>query len=101
MVFFSFFGWLYFTVLIPNQYAASLDKLGKMATEPDPIYFYGPPLTILPTLIVTAWLIVALNRNSFAAWPSRHNQAIHLHCLQIALLRNDRFHRISRIHPFY
>lgn len=64
LVFFSFFGWLYFTVLFPNQYAASLGKLGKIVVEPDPIYFYGPPLTILPTLIVTAWLIVALNITS-------------------------------------
>lgn len=64
LVFFSFFGWLYFTVLFPDQYAASLDKLGKMTAEPDPVYFYGPPLTILPTLIVTAWLIVALHITS-------------------------------------
>lgn len=63
-VFFSFLGWLYFTVLFPDQYAATLDKSGKMAAEPDPIYFYGPALTILPTLIVTAWLIVALEITS-------------------------------------
>lgn len=64
LLFFSFLGWFYFTVLFPDQYAASLDKLGRMAVEPDPIYFYGPPLTILPTLIVTAWLMVALNITS-------------------------------------
>ena len=62
--FFSFLGWFYFTVVFPDQYAASLDKLGRMAAEPDPIYFYGPALTILPTLIVTAWLMVALNITS-------------------------------------
>jgi hypothetical protein len=64
LLFFSVFGWLYFTVLFPDQYAASLDKLGKMASDPDPIYFYGPPLTILPTLIATAWLMAALNITS-------------------------------------
>ena len=64
MVFFSFFGWLWFTVLFPDQYASTLDKLGEMAAEPDPIYFYGPPLTILPTLIVTALLMVALGINA-------------------------------------
>jgi hypothetical protein len=64
LVFFSFFGWLYFTVLFPDQYAATLDKLGKMAAEPDPVYFYGPPLTILPTLIVTAWFMAALHITS-------------------------------------
>jgi hypothetical protein len=67
LVFFSFFGWLYFTVVFPDQYAASLDKLGKMAAKPDPIYFYGPPLTILPTLIVTALLMIALNTSTLKA----------------------------------
>jgi hypothetical protein len=67
LVFFSFFGWLYFTVLFSDQYAATLDKLGKMAAKPDPIYFYGPPLTILPTLIVTALLMVALNISTLKA----------------------------------
>ncbi|MCD6068781.1 MAG: hypothetical protein K0S33_3607 [Bacteroidetes bacterium] len=67
LVFFSFFGWLYFTVVFPDQYATSLDKLGKMAAKPDPIYFYGPPLTILPTLIVTALLMVALNTSTLKA----------------------------------
>ncbi len=61
LVFYSFLGWLWFTVLFPNQYASSLDKLGLLPAKPDPIYFYGPPLTILPTLIATALLMVVLN----------------------------------------
>jgi hypothetical protein len=61
LVFYSFLGWLWFTVLFPDQYASSLGKLGLMPANPDPIYFYGPPLTILPTLIATALLMVVLN----------------------------------------
>jgi Protein of unknown function (DUF1761) len=61
LVFYSFLGWLWFTVLFPNQYASALDKLGLMPAIPDPIYFYGPPLTILPTIITTALLMVVLN----------------------------------------
>lgn len=64
LVFYSFFGWLWFTVLFPNQYASSLDKLGLLPEKPDPIYFYGPPLTILPTIITTALLMVVLNINT-------------------------------------
>jgi hypothetical protein len=64
LVFYSFFGWLWFTVLFPNQYASTLDKLGLLPAKPDPIYFYGPPLTIIPTLIATALLIVVLNINT-------------------------------------
>ncbi|RQO39376.1 DUF1761 domain-containing protein [Chryseobacterium sp. KBW03] len=61
LVFYSFFGWLWFTVLFPNQYASTLDKLGLLPVEPDPIYFYGPPLTILPTIITTALLMRVLD----------------------------------------
>jgi hypothetical protein len=61
LVFYSFFGWLWFTVLFPNQYASTLDKLGLLPAKPDPIYFYGPLLTILPTLIATALLMAVLN----------------------------------------
>lgn len=64
LVFYSFFGWLWFTVLFPNQYASTLDKLGMMSTKPDPIYFYGPALAILPTIITTALLIAVLNINT-------------------------------------
>jgi uncharacterized membrane protein len=64
LVFYSFLGWLWFTILFPNQYANSLGKLGLMPANPDPIYFYGPPLTILPTIITTALLMVLLNINS-------------------------------------
>lgn len=64
LVFYSFFGWLWFTVLFPNQYASTLDKLGMMPTKPDPIYFYGPALAILPTIITTALLMAVLNINT-------------------------------------
>lgn len=64
LVFYSFFGWLWFTVLFPNQYASTLDKLGMMPAKPDPIYFYGPALTILPTIITIALLMVVLNINT-------------------------------------
>ncbi len=64
LLFYSFFGWLWFTVLFPNQYASTLDKLGLLPAKPDPIYFYGPPLTILPTIITTALLMVVLNINT-------------------------------------
>jgi hypothetical protein len=64
LVFYSFFGWLWFTVLFPNQYANTLDKLGMLPAKPDPIYFYGPALTILPTIITTALLMVVLNINT-------------------------------------
>ncbi len=64
LVFYSFLGWLWFTVLFPNQYASALDKLGLLPANPDPIYFYGPALTILPTLIATALLMVVLNINT-------------------------------------
>ena len=64
LVFYSFLGWLWFTVLFPNQYASTLDKLGLLPAKPDPIYFYGPPLTILPTLVTTALLMVTLNINT-------------------------------------
>ncbi|MBP1675825.1 MAG: hypothetical protein H6Q20_384 [Bacteroidetes bacterium] len=63
LVFYSFLGWLWFTVLFPNQYAGTLDKLGMMPAKPDPIYFYGPVLAILPTIITTALLMVVLNIN--------------------------------------
>lgn len=64
LVFYSFLGWLWFTVLFPDQYAGTLDKLGLMPAKPDPIYFYGPPLTILPTIITTALLMVLLDINT-------------------------------------
>lgn len=64
LVFYSFLGWLWFTVLFPNQYARTLDKLGMMPTKPDPIYFYGPALAILPTIITAALLMVVLNINT-------------------------------------
>ena len=64
LVFYSFLGWLWFTVLFPNQYASTLDKLGLMPANPDPIYFYGPPFTILPTIITSALLMVLLNISS-------------------------------------
>ncbi len=64
LVFYSFFGWLWFTVLFPNQYASSLGKLGMMPANPDPMYFYGPPLTILPTIITTGLFLVLLNINT-------------------------------------
>ena len=64
LVLYSFFGWLWFTVLFPNQYASTLDKLGMMPTKPDPIYFYGPALAILPTIITSALLMVVLNINT-------------------------------------
>ena len=64
LVFYSFFGWLWFIVLFPNQYASTLDKLGMLPAKPDPIYFYGPALTILPTIITTALLMVVLNINT-------------------------------------
>lgn len=64
LLFYSFLGWLWFTILFPNQYANSLGKLGLMPANPDPIYFYGPPLTILPTIITTALLMVLLNINT-------------------------------------
>jgi hypothetical protein len=64
LVFYSFLGWLWFTVLFPDEYAGTLNKLGLLPAKPDPIYFYGPPLTILPTLIATALLMVVLNINT-------------------------------------
>ena len=64
LVFYSFFGWFWFTVLFPNQYASTLDKLGMMPTKPDPIYFYGPALAILPTIITSALLMLVLNINT-------------------------------------
>jgi hypothetical protein len=64
LVFYSFLGWLWFTVMFPNQYAGTLDKLGMMPVKPDPIYFYGPALAILPTIISTALLMVVLNINT-------------------------------------
>jgi len=64
LVFYSFFGWLWFIVLFPNQYASTLDKLGMLPAKPDPIYFYGPALTMLPTIITTALLMVVLNINT-------------------------------------
>lgn len=64
LLFYSFLGWLWFTILFPNYYANSLGKLGLMPANPDPIYFYGPPLTILPTIITTALLMVLLNINT-------------------------------------
>ena len=64
LLIYSFLGWLWFTVLFPNQYAGSLGKLGLMTENPDPIYFYGPPLTILPTIITTALMMVLLNINT-------------------------------------
>lgn len=64
MVFYSFLGWLWFTVLFPDQYASALDKLGLLPENPDPIYLYGPPLTILPTVITTALLLVVLDINT-------------------------------------
>ena len=64
LVFYSFFGWFWFTVLFPNQYASTLDKLGMMPTKPDPIYFYGPALAILPTIIRAALLMLVLNINT-------------------------------------
>ena len=64
LVFYSFLGWVWFTILFPNQYANSLGKLGLTPANPDPIYFYGPPLTILPTIITTALLMVLLNINT-------------------------------------
>jgi hypothetical protein len=64
LVFYSFLGWLWFTVLFPNQYASTLDKLGMMSAKPDPIYFYGPALAILPTIVATALLMVVLNINT-------------------------------------
>lgn len=64
LVFYSLLGWLWFTVLFPNQYAITLDKVGLMPENPDPIYFYGPPLTILPTIITTALLMIVLNINT-------------------------------------
>lgn len=60
LICYSFLGWLWFTVLFPNQYADTLDKLGRMPAKPDPIYFYGPALAILPTIIVTALLMAVL-----------------------------------------
>jgi hypothetical protein len=35
-----------------------------MPANPEPIYFYGPPLTILPTIVTTALLMVVLNINT-------------------------------------
>ena len=67
LVFYSFLGWLWFTILFPSQYASTLDKLGMMPAKPDPIYFYGPPLTILPTLIAAALLMAAININTIKA----------------------------------
>ena len=64
LLFYSFLGWLWFTVLFPNQYASTLDKLGMMPTKPDPIYFYGPALAILPTIITTALLMEILTINT-------------------------------------
>jgi hypothetical protein len=61
LVFYSFLGWLWFTVLFKNQYEITLNKLGLLPAQPDPIYFYGPPLTIIPTLIAAALLMVVLN----------------------------------------
>jgi len=61
LVFYSFFGWLWFTALFPNQYASTLDKLGIMPAKPDPIYFYGPALAILPTILTTALLMIVQN----------------------------------------
>ena len=67
LVFYSFLGWFWFTVLLPDQYASTLDKSGLMPANPDPIFLYGPPLTIIPTLIATAWLMVALNIDTWKA----------------------------------
>lgn len=64
LVFYSFLGWLWFTVLFPNQYASTLGKLGMMPANPDPIYFYGPALAVLPTIITAALLMVVLNINT-------------------------------------
>ena len=64
LVFYSLFGWFWFTVLFPNQYAQTLDKLGMMPTKPNPIYYYGPALAILPTIITTALLMVVVNINT-------------------------------------
>ena len=64
LVCYAFLGWLWFTVWFPNQYASTLGKLGVMPANPDPIYFYAPPLTILPTIITTALLMVVLNINT-------------------------------------
>lgn len=64
LVLYSLFGWLWFTVLFPNQYASALDKLGMMPAKPDPIYFYGPALAILPTIITAALLMAVLNINT-------------------------------------
>lgn len=64
LVVYSFLGWLWFTVLFKDPYAAALDKTGLMPETPDPIYFYGPPLTILPTLIAAALLMAVLNINT-------------------------------------
>ncbi|PTB96910.1 DUF1761 domain-containing protein [Marivirga lumbricoides] len=64
IVFYSFLGWLWFTVLFPNQYASTLDKLGLMPANPDPIYFYGPFLTVIPTIITIALLMATLNINT-------------------------------------
>ena len=64
LLFYSFLGWLWFTVLFPNQYASALDKVGLLPAKPDPVYFYGPPLTILPTIISTALLMIVLNINT-------------------------------------
>ncbi|WP_449387725.1 DUF1761 domain-containing protein [Chryseobacterium lineare] len=64
LIFYSFLGWLWFTVLFSNQYASTLGKLGLMPANPEPIYFYGPPLTILPTIVTTALLMMVLNINT-------------------------------------
>lgn len=64
LIFYSFFGWLWFTILFPNQYASALDKFGMMPAKPDPIYFYGPALAILPTILAAALLMVLLNINT-------------------------------------
>ncbi len=61
LVIYSFFGWLWFTLLFPNQYASTLNKLGMMPAKPDPIYFYGPALAILPTILTAALLMIVLN----------------------------------------
>ena len=61
LVFYSMLGWLWFTLLFAKAYATSLGKLGVLPAQPDPIFMYGPPLTILPTIITTALLMVLLN----------------------------------------
>lgn len=67
LIFFSFLGWVWFSVLFAESYASSLDKLGLLPANPDPIFLYGPTLTIIPTIITTALLMLALNINTYKA----------------------------------